>query len=509
MLSIDDRGPPPPCPSPFNLAAYVLGPAAAQPDKVAVARIGPARAERWSYGKLERAVGGLAAALLARGLTPGARVVLRLGNDLTFPVAFLAAAAADLVPVVVSAALTEAELEGVLAQTDPALILADRNLPLPETAVPVVSAGDLPGLWETEPVVPALGDPDRPGYIVFTSGTSGQPRAVVHAHRAVWARRMMWDGWYGLRETDRLLHAGAFNWTYTLGTGLLDPWAAGATALVPAEGVTPDQLPLLMARHQATLFAAAPGIYRRMLKGGGPIAVPTLRHGLSAGEKLPATLRARWEAATGCGVHEAFGMSECSTFLSGAPDRPAPDGTLGFAQPGRRIAVTDAEGAPVPRGDAGIIAVDRGDPGLMLGYRGHEDEAEGRMRGDWFLTGDMGEMRPDGAVIYHGRADDMMNAGGVRVSPLEVEAVLAQFPGVQDCAAVEVPLKPEVTVIAAFVVCEGALDEPAIRAHMSEKLAQYKTPRIYVGADALPRNTNGKLMRRALRDAYERRHGQT
>ena len=319
----------------------------------------------------------------------------------------------------------------------------------------------------------------------------------------------MWAGWYGLQESDRLLHAGAFNWTFTLGTGLLDPWAAGATALIPEAGVAPDQLPLLLARHQATLFAAAPGIYRKLLAGDRGLSVPKLRHGLSAGEKLSDALRARWEAAAGCPVHEAFGMSECSTFISGAPDRPAPGGTLGFAQPGRRVAVLGEDGAPVERGGHGIIAVDRGDPGLMLGYLGHEDEARARFRGGWFLTGDMGEMRADGAILYHGRADDMMNAGGVRVSPIEVETALASHPSVRDCAVTEVSVKADVRVIAAFCLCEGALDDAALRAHMSERLASYKLPRIYVGLDALPRNPNGKLQRRALREAYERRHGET
>ena len=188
MLSIDDQGPPPPCPSPFNLAAHVLAPAERSPGKIALARIGPARAERWSYERLAGAVGGLTAALLERGLAPGSRVMLRLGNDLTFPVAFLAAAAADLVPVVVSAALTAPEVAGAIGETAPALILADPGLPLPAVEVPVIAATDLPELWDREAVAPCPGDPDRPGYIVFTSGTSGRPRAVVHAHRAVWAQ---------------------------------------------------------------------------------------------------------------------------------------------------------------------------------------------------------------------------------------------------------------------------------------------------------------------------------
>ena len=112
-----------------------------------------------------------------------------------------------------------------------------------------------------------MGAPDRPGYIVFTSGSGGTPRAVVHAHRAVWARRMMWDGWYGLRTDDRVLHAGAFNWTYTLGTGLMDPWAIGATALVVAPGAP---MSLLMRRHDATNLCRRAGRVSPA-SGSGPL----------------------------------------------------------------------------------------------------------------------------------------------------------------------------------------------------------------------------------------------
>lgn len=181
-------------------------------------------------------------------------------------------------------------------------------------------------------MAPVLGDPNRPAYIVFTSATSGQSRAVVHAHRAVWARRSMVAGWHGLQASDRLLHAGALNWTYTMGVGLMDPWLAGATALVPAEGLSPSQLPLLLKRHDATIFAAAPGVYRQILRTAIP-DLPKLRHALSAGEKLSEALRRSWNEATGTALHEAFGLSECSTFLSGAPARPAPPDTLGYAQP--------------------------------------------------------------------------------------------------------------------------------------------------------------------------------
>ncbi len=505
MLSVTDTGPAPECPSPYNLAADVLAAGTAHPDKIAMVLVGPTGAERWSYARLTAATLGLAAALRARGLPENARILLRLGNTVEFPLAFLAAIAAGYIPVPVSSQWTIPELDTAIDQIGPHLIIADPALPLPDRQIPTLSADALPALHDHTPIDPVMGDPERPGYIVFTSGTSGAPRAVIHAHRAIRARRMMWDGWYGLTSEDRVMHAGALNWTYTLGTGLLDPWAAGATALIPKAGVTPGQLPLLIRRHQATIFAAAPGVYRQMLKDTGRIDAPDLRHGLSAGEKLPAATRHRWTENTGTRIHEAFGMSECSTFLSGAPNRPAPGDTLGFAQPGRCVAILGEDGRPLPRNRPGMLAVHRNDPGLMLGYLGHQDEARARISGDWFLTGDTAEMQGDGAIRYHGRADDMMNAGGYRVSPIEVEAALQSHPDITDCAAAELRVKADTTVIAAFCVSPAPLDDAALSAHMSKRLARYKCPRVYIRVDDLIRNPNGKVQRRAMAAAHEAR----
>jgi acyl-coenzyme A synthetase/AMP-(fatty) acid ligase len=509
MLSVADGGPPSPCPAPFNLAAHALSRAEARADRIALAVVGLSGAERWSYARLQAAVLGTAAGLRAAGIGEGDRVLLRLGNTVEFPLAFLGAIAAGIVPVPTSSQLTQREITAIAREIAPAAVLGGGGgIALPDHPAPVIGEAALAAMREMAPLDPVMGDPDRAAYIVYTSGTSGVPRAVVHAHRAAWARRMMWEGWYGLGEDDRLLHAGAFNWTYTLGTGLLDPWAAGATALIPEAGVTPAQLPLLLRRHDATIFAAATGVYRQMLAGGPLPPLRKLRHGLSAGEKLPESLRARWEAATGTAVHEAFGMSECSTFVSGSPARPAPSGTLGYPQPGRRVAVVDTDGRPLPRGETGTLAVHRSDPGLMLGYLGQPVETAARFRGDWFLTGDAAHMEGDGALVYHGRTDDMMNAGGYRVSPVEVEAALLSHPEVREAAAVEVRVKAEASVIAAFYVAGTDLDAGALSAHMSDLLARYKCPRLFLRVPELPRGANGKLLRRRLRDDYEASHGQ-
>ncbi len=508
MLSIVDTGPPPACPPQFNLAAYVLGTASKHPEKTALAVVGPTSAERWTYARLQSAALGTATGLLGAGLAPGDRVLLRLGNTVDFPIAFLGAIAAGLVPVPTSAQLTGREISAAANVISPAAVItADTGVALPEHAAPVIRAAALARMHSLPPAIPVVGPPDRPAYIVLTSGTSAAPRAVLHAHRAVWARRMMWDGWYGLAGSDRILHAGALNWTYTLGTGLLDPWARGATALVPAPGILPAQLPRLLRRHDVSIFAAAPGIYRQMLARGGPFDLPMLRHGLSAGEKLPESLRALWTEVTGTPIHEAFGMSECSTFVSGAPGRPAPAGTLGYPQPGRRVAVVDETGRPVPRGVTGIIAVSRSDPGLMLGYFGSQEDARSRFEGEWFLTSDTAHMDADGALVYHGRADDMMTAGGYRVSPVEIEAALAEHPEVREAAAAEVRVKPDVSVIAAFYVSSSELDPNVLSAHMSERLARYKRPRLFIRVGELPRGANGKLLRRVLRSHFEAANG--
>jgi acyl-coenzyme A synthetase/AMP-(fatty) acid ligase len=494
-------------PAQFNLAAHVLAAGSAAPDRIALAVLSPARTERWSHGRLAAAVRGTATGLRARGLAPGDRILLRIGNTPDFPVAFLAAIAAGLVPVPTSVQLTGPEITRMAGIVDPALVIAAPGVPLPDHPAPVLPLADLRAMAALPPAPFALGDPERPAYIIFTSGTSGQPRAVVHAHRAILARALMSPGWTGIGPGDRVFHAGALNWTYTLGTGLLDPWTAGATALIPAEGTDPAALPLLLARHEATIFAGVPGLYRRILRAPLP-RLPALRHGLSAGEKLSDALRARWEEATGTTIHEAYGQSECSTFISGSPARPAPPGTIGFAQPGRRIAILDGS-VEAPDGTPGAIAVHRSDPGLMLGYLGAPDATAARMRGEWFLTGDLGCRSAEGAVIYLGRADDMITAGGHRISPVEVEEALAACPGLTEVAAVELRLRADTTVVAAFWSGPEVIAEADLAAFAGARLARYKCPRLWIRVPRLPRGANGKVLRRQLKSEWEAAHGPT
>lgn len=502
LPSLFDEGPFAPCPAPFNMAAHTFAPAARMPDKVALEVLdGPgAPIERWTHGALADVVRRTAGGLAARGIGPGDRVLLRLGNSADFPILFFAANALGAVPVAVSSLLTAPEIAVILADLAPALVCLGPGLDLPAgTGVPVIEAAAIRALRSHEPVAWAATAPDDPAFMVYTSGTTGGPKGVVHAQRAAWARRMMWQGWYGLTPEDRVLHAGAFNWTFTLGAGLTDPWAVGATALVYAGPPDRAVWPRLVEAHRATIFAGVPGIFRQMLGAPGDFA--TLRHALSAGEALPESVRVAWEAETGRPIHEALGMSEISTYVSFSPARPrGATSASGYPQPGRRLAVLGDDGIPLPRGEDGLLAVSRRDPGLMLGYWRRLDETEAAFRGEWFVTGDRARMLDDGAIVHLGRADDVMNAGGFRVSPGEVEAALASHPGVTEAASVEWPVKDGVSVIAAFYVPAGApVPEAELAAHCAARLARYKCPRVFRAVEALPRGANGKLQRQRLR----------
>lgn len=317
----------------------------------------------------------------------------------------------------------------------------------------------------------------------------------------------MHDAWLGLREGDVLLHAGAFNWTYTLGVGLTDPWINRATALIYNGARDPGVWVRLIGAHRATIFAAVPGVYRQLLRSPDleEADLSSLRHGVTAGEALPPALLEEWRERTGLELYEALGMSEISTFVSSGPGTPVRPGSPGRSQPGRCVAVLPVDGGdePLGPGQTGLLAVHRTDPGLMLGYWRRPEEEAQVLRGDWFVGGDLVEIGADGYLAFHGRADDVMNAMGYRVSPLEVEDCLARHPSVAEVGVTEVEVRPGVRIIAAFVVPRDADDpddvDPAILlAHAAEHLAAYKRPREIVYVAALPRTGNGKLRRRDL-----------
>ncbi|MDP1908920.1 MAG: class I adenylate-forming enzyme family protein [Hyphomicrobium sp.] len=496
----------------FNMAAYAIGLAAAarpkHPALLVFAEPGRPPTEVWTFADIEDAVLRIAGGLRAAGLAPGARILLRLENTSAYALLFFGAIAGGFVPLPTSTQLTEPEVRFLLQDSGAAAIALGGDLPmrnLPD-GVRVLDADDIARMLREGPrAAYADTDAEQPALLIYTSGTTAAPKGVLHAQRSAFGRRPMYQGWYGIGPDDRMLHAGAFNWTFTLGSGLTDPWANGATAIIYTGDKDPAMWPRLIAETGATLFAAVPGVYRQMLKYAEPSPddLGALRHGLMAGEAPPPGLFEAWEQRTRRPLYEALGMSEISTYVSSGPSVPRKPGAVGKAQTGRRIAVLPLDGGvePLPSGEEGLLAVHRSDPGLMLGYWQRPLEEELVYRGDWFVGGDLAVIDPEGYVFHRGRANDLMKALGYRVSPLEVEAALAEHPAIAEVACAEVHVRDDVSVIAAFVVPHaGAVTHAAdIERFAAERLAAYKRPRCIVFVDALPRTANGKIKRQALR----------
>lgn len=489
--------------------------------------------ESLTFMELARATGRMAALLEDLGIAAGERVLIRLGNCLAYPIAFLGALKRGAVAVPTSTLLTVDEVRHLAVDSGAAALVTDKEtldalggvLAVLSTLRDVLVVGGVPGervgpcrvhdlsarLAATPRVAPAADtSAEDPAYLVYTSGTTGYPKGVVHAHRALLGRQPSSEYWFDFLPTgDRVLHAGKYNWTYTLGTGLMDPLYRGHTAIVAEGPSDATRWPTLIAKHGATTFVAVPTVYRQILEKtrAGRAAVPTLRHCMSAGEPLSGEVSAAWRERFGLDVHEALGMTECSYYVCTMRARPIRPGSAGFVQPGHDVRLLDpGTWREVATNEEGMLCVPRRDPALMLGYWHQPEETAANFHGDWFLTGDYARRDEDGYVWFLGRRDDLVKSFGYRVSPHEVERVLKEHPEVADAAATGEEIAPLKTLVVAYVVprAGSTLTLDTLLAWAHERLASYKAPRIVYLVDDLPRTRNGKVQRRALAPALAR-----
>jgi acyl-coenzyme A synthetase/AMP-(fatty) acid ligase len=485
--------------------------------------------EIYTFAELAAQTSRFAELLRQIACAAGDRVLIRLPNCLAYPTAFLGALKRGAVPVPTSSQLTVDEVRFLAVDSGAAVLVTDRStwatmgsaLEQGTALREVLLVGDGPQpaarqlhVRALEPALAAIERwesphptrADDPAYLVYTSGTTGYPKGVVHAHRALLGRQPSSEYWFDFDPAgDRVLHAGQYNWTYVLGTGLMDPLYRGHTTIVH-EGVTDaTRWPARIARHRATIFIGVPTIYRQILQktAFGRAGVPTLRHCMSAGEQLSAEVLAAWRERFGLEIYEALGMTECSYYLCETRSRPVRPGSAGFVQPGHHVRLLDPDTlAEVPDGEEGMLCIQRDDPGLMLGYWQQPDETAACFHGDWFLTGDYARRDQDGYIWFLGRRDDLINTFGYRVSPHEVERVLKGHPEVADAAAVGEEVGPEKVLVAAYVVPRSpALAPGDVLTYAREHLAAYKAPRLVYLVNDLPRTRNGKVQRRALRPA--------
>lgn len=519
-------------PDRFNAAAactdvHANGPSAERAAVICDDHVAGVR--QLTFAELSTRTSQLAELLRQLGVAAGERVLIRLPNCLEYPVVFLGAMKRGAVPVPTSILLTADEVLFLARDAGAAALMTTReswnalhdDLERIDTLTHVLLTGDgdtaparrlqlvdlapaLDAITTWEPPHPTAAD--DPAYLVYTSGTTGYAKGVLHAHRSLIGRQPASEYWFDFAADggDRVLHSGKYNWTYVLGTGLMDPLYRGLTTIVHEGPPSPHIWPQLIARHGATIFIAVPTLYRQIIQKTDCSAedVPTLRHCMSAGEPLSGEVLAAWQQRFGQSIYEGLGMTECSYYISQARRLPIRPGSAGRPQPGHDARLLDPETLrEVPIGDEGMLCIPRPDPALLLRYWNRPTEMAEAFRGDWFLTGDYARFDADGYLWFLGRRDDLINTFGYRVSPYEVERVIKDHPDVADCAAVAAEPEPTKVVVAVYIVPrpDSRLTAAAVLGWARQHLASYKAPRLVYLVDDLPRTRNGKILRRELK----------
>ncbi|BBK35313.1 acetyl-CoA synthetase [Allostella sp. ATCC 35155] len=504
-------------PERFNFAGDALAARAAeQPLSPAIVWRGRDDREiRISYAEAAAQVAGTAASLLAAGLRPGDRVLVLLPRVPEWHIAMTACMHAGIVPVpsvwmlsaeeiahrvaaagIVGAITAAAGIEKFRTCADrlPHRFCVDADL----TGWPWLRPGA--GSCPPEPM-----PIDRPALAYFTSGSTGAPKAVIHAARGVLARCWQPWRWLGLGRGDLVWATTDTGWTKAATTQLFGAWYHGATAFMH-EAPSPEIVVREVARYGIThLCLSATEIRRILLSGADGAAFSSLRLTVSAGEAVTADLFERWRALTGSELVGGYGQTETPMMLCARPGDSGRDPGMGQPFPGNRIALVDEAGDAVAPGTPGIIGVDRRHPGLMLGYLVDGRLTEGgSLRGDWYLTEDQAEQRADGTFAFVGRSDDVINTAGYRVGPFEVEQALSRHPAVAECAVVPAPDADRGEIIKAVIVVRaGVAASPALAAELQafvkSQIAPFKYPRRVEFRDSLPKTATGKVLRRALR----------
>ena len=463
------------------------------------------------------------------GIDAGERVLIRLPNCLDYPSAFLGAMKRGAISVPTSTLLTAEEVAYLAKDSGASVLVTDKaawatlkdslqgsclrhvllsgpgevrqvdglNVQDMDVALAAIAAYQPPYLTRS----------DDPAYLVYTSGTTGYPKGVLHAHRAMIGRRPASTYWFDFAPGgDRIMHSGKFNWTYVLGSGLMDPLYLGKTVIVHEGKNDANTWPRLIKKHSATIFVGVPTIYRQIVQKSdlSKADVPSLRHCMSAGEHLSDEVLMQWRERFGVDIYEAVGMSEFSYYLCQTKSRPIRPGSAGFPQPGHDIRLLDPDTLQVVApGEEGMICVPDDDPSLFLEYWNLPEETAKLCHDGWFFTGDYARYDADGYIWFLGRKDDIIKSFGYRVSPYEIERVLKSHPAVADCAAVGEEIEKDKVLVVAYVILRPGSTTSAdeLLAFGRKHLAAYKAPKtIYIAQD-FPRTKNGKILRRDISPA--------
>ncbi len=478
-----------------------------------------------TYGELERRTASAAHALKSLGLQREQRVLLCLQDSIDFPVAFLGAIRAGLVPIAVNTLLTQQDYLFMMNDCRATVaIVSAALLPLFESArerCPALRHVIVSGNPQHPDSLPALlaghdrafesvdTHADEPCFWLYSSGSTGSPKGTVHAHASLaFTAELYGRAVAGYQESDVCFSAAKLFFAYGLGNALTFPLSVGATTVLMAERATPAAVFQRFQKHRPTVFGGVPTLYASMLASPDlPRPGPDhLRLCISAGEPLPAAIGQRWRDHFGVDILDGIGSTEMlHIFLSNRPGA-VEYGTTGKPVPGYEVRLVDEEGAPVPAGEQGELQV-RG-PSSALHYWNNRERSRNTFLGPWTRSGDKFVARDDGAHVYAGRSDDMLKVSGIYVSPAEIESTLVTHPAVLEAAVVGREDADGLIKPMAFVVLKDAsagteLLAGELKAHLKSLLAPYKYPRWFEFRQELPKTATGKIQRFRLRDELE------
>ena len=481
-----------------------------------------------AYGALDERVRRLAAGLRALGIKREERVLLLMHDGNDWPVCFLGAMYAGIVPVAVNTLLTADDyaymlehsraqavfVTGALLPTlAAALIKADHEVQrviVSRPAAPLQPAEiEFEAFLQAQPPLakPAATHGDDPGFWLYSSGSTGRPKGTVHSHaNPYWTAELYGCRVLGLREDDVCFSAAKLFFAYGLGNALTFPLSVGASVLLMAERPTPDAT---FKRWTGGIGGVRPTVFYGAPTGfAGMLASPALpargdvalRLVSSAGEALPAELGERFKRHFGVDIVDGIGSTEMlHIFLSNLPNRVR-YGTTGWPVPGYEIELRGDDGKPVADGEPGDLYIHG--PSAAMMYWGNRAKTLDTFQGGWTKSGDKYIRNADGSYTYGGRSDDMLKVSGIYVSPFEVEATLVQHPAVLEAAVIGVADAEGLTKTKAYVVLKtgAAATEDELKAFVKDRLAPYKYPRTIEFIAELPKTATGKIQRFRLRE---------
>lgn len=515
-------------PARFNFGTDVIDRWARERDGLALIWSNEAGEERrFAYSDIARLTDRFANVLRAQGIQKGDRVLIMLPRRPEWMIAMVGALKIGAVPIPCIEMLTARDIAYRVENSDARAVLcrAEQVDKFDGVAarVPVrIALGMVEGWrdWEAEMSAasdvcePASVAAEDPAVMYYTSGSTGHPKGVVHAARALYAWRVSAIYWLDLKPEDRIWCTADTGWSKAGTSILFGPWSCGACSVLYDGPFVPAERLRLLAANAVTVFCAAGTEIGRLV--GEPLGdhdLSHLRRTVTSGEALNPAVAARWEAATGVRIDEAYGLTECLMVALNYPGEAVRYGAMGRAGPGSDLDVVSPDGVRLPVGQEGDVALKAPSPQLMLGYwkepeRTAASYVEGT-EGRWFLTGDRAERDDEGYLWYRGRADDVINSAGYRIGPLEVENALLEHEAVQVCAVIGAPDAERGEIVKAFVVLrDGVAASPALTAelqnHVKAVTAPYKYPRAIAYVSELPMTTTGKIRRRELRDAERR-----